>query len=577
MPREVWIIGIVVLTFGLVATVTASALAKKGAEKAAASEFNAYRDTIKNQIARRLDDYARVLRSCAAFFEASDRVTREKWRIFMQAQQVQILLPGIQGTGFSLLVPRKELAGHIRDVRREGFPEYTLRPASDREVYSSIIYLEPFSGRNLRAFGYDMFTESVRRQAMEQARDTGTIALSGKVVLVQETDVAKQTGTLMYFPIFRKGMPTMTVAQRRAALYGWVYSPYRMGDLVRGILGEDVFGSKILPRLEIFDSLPASPINLLVDSTQEGLRYDPLSTQQDTLEAYGQRWILRFTKVSDGRFAADYRLVWAMGMGGTLLTLALCSYLIMARRRLLAVQAAQQVAENAARTKSTFMDIAAHELRTPVTAFSLLLQLAQIQLEKGHPVDLSVLVRLRAQAARLAHLVVDLLEVSRLERGVLKLKVKPTDLGSLVAECVDAFKLTAPTRVLTFSKPDHPLEAKIDPIRIFQVLSNLIDNALKYTEEGTPIEVMIETRADRVRVSVNDLGPGISEQQQAELFKPFQRGTTGREERSGGLGLGLFISRSIIELHGGTIGVTSKVGTGATFYFELQQSNMDAL
>ena len=138
--------------------------------------------------------------------------------------------------GFSVLIPRAELARHVRELRQEGFPEYRLKPDGVRELYSAIIYLEPFTGRNLRAFGYDMFSELVRRAAMEQARDTGAAALSGKIVLVQETGADVQAGTLMYVPVYHKGLPLETVAQRRAALQGWVYSPYRMKDLIKGIL-----------------------------------------------------------------------------------------------------------------------------------------------------------------------------------------------------------------------------------------------------------------------------------------------------------------------------------------------------
>jgi CHASE1-domain containing sensor protein len=90
------------------------------------------------------------------------------------------------------------LPQHIQKIRQEGFPGYKICPEGDREIYSSIIYLEPFSDRNLRAFGYDMFSEPVRRKSMEQARDTNIAALSGKITLVQETGKQVQAGNLMY-------------------------------------------------------------------------------------------------------------------------------------------------------------------------------------------------------------------------------------------------------------------------------------------------------------------------------------------------------------------------------------------
>jgi signal transduction histidine kinase len=102
-----------------------------------------------------------------------------------------------------------------------------------------------------------------------------------------------------------------------------------------------------------------------------------------------------------------------------------------------------------------------------------------------------------------------------------------------------------------------------------QVLSNLLDNAVKYTPEETPIEIQIAQRSGTVRVSVLDQGPGIPKDQQETLFSPFTRGDSKDTLRSSGLGLGLSVCRALMELHGGTIGVESEEGHGSTFFFEL--------
>ena len=164
------------------------------------------------------------------------RSTRSDWKNFIEFSRFEKNLPGIQGIGFSFIVPKDQLEQHIKRIQAEGFPNYTIFPADDRSVYTSIIYLEPFAGRNLRAFGYDMFWEPTRRKAMELARDNDVAMLSGKVELVQETNVDVQVGTLMYVPVYKYGLPTNTIEQRRVAILGWVYSPYRMNDLMQGIL-----------------------------------------------------------------------------------------------------------------------------------------------------------------------------------------------------------------------------------------------------------------------------------------------------------------------------------------------------
>jgi signal transduction histidine kinase len=199
-----------------------------------------------------------------------------------------------------------------------------------------------------------------------------------------------------------------------------------------------------------------------------------------------------------------------------------------------------------------------------------LLEHTQRQIEEhGRPVEMSTVKRLQRQAARLSGLVVDLLDMSRLERDALSLRREATDIVSLISDCLDDFRLRAPNRPLSFLKPEGPVEISIDRARIHQVLSNLLDNAIKYTPDGTPIDIALERARDRVRVSVKDFGGGVRKELQEELFSPFARGDADKGLHSGGLGLGLFICRSIVELHGGTIRLSSKEGCGSTFTFEL--------
>lgn len=227
-------------------------------------------------------------------------------------------------------------------------------------------------------------------------------------------------------------------------------------------------------------------------------------------------------------------------------------------------------AETAVNIKSRFLDIAAHELRTPVSAFSLLLQFTQMKLEKGIPVDPPTLSRLSSQVGRISQLVVELLDVSRLERGVLTLKPAPTDVVAMITHCIEDFKLREPNRRIDLLLTTlEEIKINIDTLRIFQVFSNLIDNAIKYTPDNSPIEISMEKSPGWVRISIKDYGQGITEKQQAELFAPFSRGSTELTEQYGGLGLGLFISKEIVALHGGRIGVISKIGSGSTFYIEL--------
>ncbi|MEI7891686.1 MAG: CHASE domain-containing protein [Myxococcales bacterium] len=322
----------VVLAGGLMITAATILYLKAGLERSAERDFVSLSDELQRVISKRLDDHARILLSGAAFFRASNEVTREKWRIFTQHQQVDKQLPGIQGIGYAHLIPRSDLTQHIQQIRSEGFPEYTVRPEGEREVYSSIVYLEPFVGRNLRAFGYDMFSEPVRRVAMERARDTDSAALSDKVILVQETDEEIQAGTLMYVPVYRNGLRPDSVEQRRAAIRGWVYSPYRMNDLIRGILGDRNLDQEKQLHLTVFDGEHLLTSSLLYschpaanEESWSRSRKLVRFTRQIPVDFNGHLWTLRFTQTVDAFLTADDIRVWVATVGGLFISFLLFS------------------------------------------------------------------------------------------------------------------------------------------------------------------------------------------------------------------------------------------------------------
>ncbi|MEI6682266.1 MAG: CHASE domain-containing protein [Bacteroidota bacterium] len=292
---------VILLVAGLALTALATYITGRGEEEKARQEYVLNCNEIKARVTVRLHSYAQLLRSASAFFAASDTVTRSKWKTYNDPEKIGKNLPGIQGVGFALLINRNQLPHHLRQIRSEGFPEYNVRPAGDRPLYSSIIYLEPFCGRNLRAFGYDMLTEPVRRKALEISRDYDIAALSGKVTLVQETSSDLQAGTLMYVPVYKNGMPAGTMEQRRSAIKGWVYIPFRMNDLMQGILGRWETGKYERIHLQVYDDT-ISATSLLYDSQQkENLVQgdNPLRSVTIHVAFNGKKWILFFTRSDD--------------------------------------------------------------------------------------------------------------------------------------------------------------------------------------------------------------------------------------------------------------------------------------
>jgi len=327
--RHLWLAW-ATLALGLVLTLVATLYTLAAVESANRRDLAVAGVEIAAKVQARLHAHAQVLRSGAAYFAAAGEVTRGQWQTFVARSKVQLNLPGIQGVGFARLIPAAQLARHLEEVRAEGFPDYRVWPPGERDPYSAIVYLEPFTGRNLRAFGYDMFAEPVRRAAMERARDQDLATLSGRVLLVQETGQDVQAGTLMYVPVYRPGAPIGTVAERRAALLGWVYSPYRMTDLMHGILGDGVPGV----RLAVYEGDRPGPETLLFDSEPGAAPASALGTGAALrllVDFNGSRWTL--VVAPSGPPAAAWRdpRVWLVGGGGGLIS-ALLAALVLALR-----------------------------------------------------------------------------------------------------------------------------------------------------------------------------------------------------------------------------------------------------
>jgi PAS domain S-box-containing protein len=237
-------------------------------------------------------------------------------------------------------------------------------------------------------------------------------------------------------------------------------------------------------------------------------------------------------------------------------------------------------AEDAVRLRDEFLGIASHELKTPLTPLRLKLQALQRQASEamvgGAPlvaerVSDSLDVALR-QVRKLNDLVDNLLDVSRISAGRLRLEMEAVDLSSVAAEVLGRFAPSAEKLgcELELHAPE-PVFGRWDRLRVEQLVTNLLSNALKYGP-GRPVVVRVEEDGERARLTVQDQGIGIAEEDLGRIFERFERAVSDRHY--GGLGLGLYITRQIVEAFGGTVRVTSQPGMGSTFTLELPRGQM---
>lgn len=237
------------------------------------------------------------------------------------------------------------------------------------------------------------------------------------------------------------------------------------------------------------------------------------------------------------------------------------------------VEALRAEAEQAVRLRDEFLSVASHELKTPLTSLTLKLQSSARLIDRSGGAEDSergAVEFMRRQVRRLSDLVNDLLDVSRISSGRLTLELERVNLSELVGEITSRFEVEATRAGCTIDVATAPdVVGTWDRLRLEQVLTNLLTNAIKYGA-GKPIHVELEQDGGRAKLIVRDAGIGIAPEALGRIFGKFERAVSDRHY--GGLGLGLFITHQIVEAMGGTIGVETELGHGATFKVELPLS-----
>ncbi len=312
--------------FSLVALAFTDFTLRRQEELSRQSEFTSYAARLHERLRERVRTYDEILRGAAGLFRASSDVSRAEWHAYVASLALDEGYVGIQGLGYAKHLTAATAPDYVNGVRAEGFPEFAISPSGARDIYGVITYLEPFYGRNIRAFGFDMLSESVRREAMLRARDSSDIVYSGRVTLKQETDVDVQAGFLAYLPVYRGGVRPPTVEQRRAVLQGWVYAPFRLKDLIDAVLQGDRQAVSI--RLSDRGHDGRAIESLLFDSRAGMTSKDDLQLRDLAvtlpMEINGRVWSVRYEPASGYQQADQTRYRWLAMLGVGVTGLLLC-------------------------------------------------------------------------------------------------------------------------------------------------------------------------------------------------------------------------------------------------------------
>jgi signal transduction histidine kinase len=550
-----WLVGGVVLLLTLSATAFMSGLLAQRDQARFENALQSARDRVHD----RMETYIAALRGVAALFAASQEVTAREFLDYVRRLEVQERYPAVQGVGFARRVVPQELPELTAELTQRLGRPVEVRPSGMRAEYYPTVYLEPLEERNQEAIGYDMYADSVRREAMIRARDTGRPALSGRVRLAQEFDPGtEQAGFLIYMPVYVGGA-TPGGEMRRAALRGFVYAPVRAAVLFEGIFGSE------RPRVafRVYDGAAPDTSPLLHDSDPAATAAPEQHDFADTLrlDIGAHAWTLTFVSLpeleqgSGRRFLLPAFMILGIAMSGLLFVLTRAQ--VEARAR----------AERSEAQRARFFAAMSHELRTPINAIigynDLLLGgvLGELPAKQLKGIE-----RSQKSAQHLAELVNDVLDLSKLEAGKLTLEIEGVDMKHVVDDLLGTIRPLAEERgsEVVVDVTGCTNRVWTDPRRVRQILLNLLSNAAKFGN-GKPIEVRCADRHNGIEVEVTDHGVGIPPEHLHSIFEEFVQ----LDGAGHGTGLGLPISRRLAEMLGGTLEVESAVGRGSTFRLQL--------
>lgn len=294
------------------------------------SQFDREIDEAMEELDVRLKAHEQLLLAAAALLEKDPHLTSQGWRQFTQTIKLSERFQGLVGLGYIRWTPAKELPQFVTQVDGGDGGVHPVFPAGERTVYAPITLLEPRAGRNLLALGFDAATDPQRLKSLAQSRDSGEAAMSSSVTLVVDDPALHRSGTILYVPVYRSGMPHATEFERRQAIQGWVFSPY-LHDQFMTVVDRHVPDMV----LEVYDGRAQDPSKRLHQVRRDLLaawaHFQPAFDVQRSLSVGQREWLVRFVTLPSweaGHVQRASRLYLVSGMMLTLTSVGLLAFLI---------------------------------------------------------------------------------------------------------------------------------------------------------------------------------------------------------------------------------------------------------
>jgi len=516
----------------------------------------------------------RELWGIISFYNSSEFVTRGEFGVY-----VKPLLknhPFIQAFEWVPRIDYSEREGFENITRALGYAEFHIfassGPSDMKQEYFPVHYSEPLPG-NEQALGFDLTSDPQLLRLTNTARDTGRAVSASRFGPVP--NARSQSDLIILAPFYNGGKNPERTEERREHLKGFVLGIYRVQDMIDEML------SPYIPKgmnLTVYEEGELVAENLLYGNPLK----NPSMEITNVVTVSNRRWFLVWQ--ATGEFRSGPKTSNAFWAGTAIFSVALFLAIIfemMASRTRIVESEVQMRTEELTQAnqklvelnelKNKFLGIASHDLRNPLASIR---GYSKFLLDKGRQVKEDTrqefLTTIKNVSGNMLELISNLLDISVIESGQLQLNPEKSSIKKLAEEKIHLQQILADKKnIVLHADLEEVPEFYFDANRMGQVVDNLLSNAVKYSPPDKEIFIKLVSNEETMTLSVKDEGPGISLDEQGQLFQHFKKLSarpTGGESSSG---LGLAIAQRIVEEHQGDIGVDSQLGHGATFHFSL--------
>nr|MBA3272112.1 CHASE domain-containing protein [Acidobacteriota bacterium] len=459
------------------------------------SEFLTDAQQTRHYIQSGLNSYFEVGRSGAVLLSADNEINGAEFRAFVNRLQLPERYPGMDGIGFAQCVRRQDLGRFLRILDLDG-NGVRIWPAAPRAEHCPAIFLAPTNSLNKTAAGFDLASHPALAEAMTHARDTGEPAASRKIHDWPGRDGGQFGRVVLFYPVYRGATPRASVAARRRALVGFVFSPLNPERVLAHLTD-----SRASVAYEVYDDSVASSANQLARSGAAPA--NPRYTTFERVQVAGGDWLVAVHSLGSpvvmGSGAARQTLIGGLILSFVLLLVTRAqvdSWEAAARQEAelqasaRALRESESEARAANRAKDDFLATLSHELRTPLNVVLGWVSMLRHGTVPEDRVEYA-LEMIERNAGQQAQLIDDLLDVSRIVTGKVRLELRPFTVATVVSAVVESLRPSADSKGVDLTIRALFQDAAVmgDPERLRQSIWNLISNAIKFTPAGGDVWV----------------------------------------------------------------------------------------